>query len=424
MTFNGSAGSIAADFPYLDFPQPRREEINDDLDFLVYEDPSRSVITVDIIWRSGFRYHKKGSIPYMMSKMLMRGSKNRNAIGIANALEQYGAQLTIDAEQDIIGIHMKILAHDLDATLPLLTEILNTPTFLDKELVTLKEIVKSEVAQQHASPSFTAQEALRKAIFGRHHPYAYTPTEGDIDRVTTQELKRYYLDYRWNRPYIIITGNITSQRSRLIKKVLAGHIPITHQEVTAPDLQPGDQQQRIIHSNSKQSSVMMGQPTILYNHTDYADLFIANVLLGGFFGSRLMQTLREKKGYTYGIYSHMVPWEQNTYWCIATEVTQSATEEAIDAIKTEIIGLQSQLANKKEMELLRNYVLGRLLANFDSIFSLAKFYWTTCTHSMDMHYYQHLYERAKSITPERICEVAKLYFHVDKLHEVVVTSSH
>ena len=55
------------------------------------------------------------------------------------------------------------------------------------------------------------------------------------------------------------------------------------------------------------------------HHQDHAGLLIANELLGGFFGSRLMKNIREEKGFTYGIHSSIVNLKNDNFLVIATD---------------------------------------------------------------------------------------------------------
>src|SRR5690606_23829913 len=67
-----------------------------------------------------------------------------------------------------------------------------------------------------------------------------------------------------------------------------------------------------------QSSIKMGKRIIQRRHPDYIPVHFVNTLLGGFFGSRLMQNIREKEGLTYNIYSDLEPMFHDAYFIIGT----------------------------------------------------------------------------------------------------------
>ena len=58
------------------------------------------------------------------------------------------------------------------------------------------------------------------------------------------------------------------------------------------------------------------------HHPDFKKVQVLNTLFGGFFGSRLMDNIREDKGYTYGIYSYLQNHLQDGAWVISTEAGQ------------------------------------------------------------------------------------------------------
>ena len=55
-------------------------------------------------------------------------------------------------------------------------------------------------------------------------------------------------------------------------------------------------------------------------HPDFLGMQVVASVLGGYFGSRLMQNLREERGYTYGVVAAMVKFEQAGYFAVATQM--------------------------------------------------------------------------------------------------------
>ena len=72
----------------------------------------------------------------------------------------------------------------------------------------------------------------------------------------------------------------------------------------------------------------IGRPLFNKTHPDFCAFSVLNTILGDYFGSRLMSNIREDKGYTYGIGSHIVENSKFGYFVIGTEVgvqTRTAT---------------------------------------------------------------------------------------------------
>ncbi len=63
---------------------------------------------------------------------------------------------------------------------------------------------------------------------------------------------------------------------------------------------------------------------------------VVATVLGGYFGSRLMQNLRGRHGYTYGVMAAMVNFDRAGYLAIATQVASEHTADALREIYAEI----------------------------------------------------------------------------------------
>ena len=64
------------------------------------------------------------------------------------------------------------------------------------------------------------------------------------------------------------------------------------------------------NSQGVQAAIRIGRQLFNKNHPDYFNFQLLNTYLGGYFGSRLMTNIREDKGYTYGISSHLTVQEK------------------------------------------------------------------------------------------------------------------
>lgn len=93
-------------------------------------------------------------------------------------------------------------------------------------------------------------------------------------------------------------------------------------------------------------------------------MYVFNTLLGGYYGSNLMQNLREKNGLTYHIYSSLDTFMLDGYFLISTEVDKLRSPLAIREIYAEINRLKAKPVKASELQTVKNYLLGQLPAIF------------------------------------------------------------
>jgi predicted Zn-dependent peptidase len=147
---------------------------------------------------------------------------------------------------------------------------------------------------------------------------------------------------------------------------------------------------------------------------------LLNLILGGYFGSRLMKNIREEKGLTYGIYSAIEAYPYDACWYIDTEMNNDLCETGITEIYKELDRLRSELIGEKELKTAKNYLLGSFLRSIDGPFSLADRFKILKDFDLEYSYFYEFIEIIKNTTAERLKELANLYFKEEDLTRVVV----
>ncbi|RYD69266.1 MAG: insulinase family protein, partial [Sphingobacteriales bacterium] len=172
--------------------------------------------------------------------------------------------------------------------------------------------------------------------------------------------------------------------------------------------------------DSLQSAIRIGQLAINRKHEDFPGLQILNCVLGGYFGSRLMNNIREDKGYTYGIGSGIVSLKNAGYLFIATEVGADVCKAALTEIYKEVELLKSELVENEELELVRNYMLGSMLGSLENVFSHADKFKNIYFSGLNYEYYERYIDKVKTVTSVEIKDLANKYLTVETFSEVVV----
>ncbi len=175
--------------------------------------------------------------------------------------------------------------------------------------------------------------------------------------------------------------------------------------------------------NSLQAALRLVRRHIPRTNPDYNDCQMLNLILGGYFGSRLMDNLREDKGYTYGIGSNISDYSFGSDWVIGTEVKNGVKDDAVDQIYFEMKRLTEEPVDIEELTVARNYALGQILRSLDGAYNLLRYSDISVLNNYDYSLFYAAFERLRNITPEELMVSAKKYLNQDDWLTVVCGES-
>lgn len=406
-------------------PEAKSYMLDNGIPFYLIEAGTEDIMRLEFTFRAG---QVKENLPLLSSTcnmMLSEGSQNYSSEELNRSLDFYGVFLNQSAEKDRAGIVLYFLSKHIEKVLEFSHEILFRPVFPDAELNALMKkrlrwfMVNREKVQNLAIDKFF------ESVFGKQHPYGYQILEQDFEKITPAVLLDFHRKfYTPENMAIIISGKIHSQTAELLN-LHYGNTVLKSLINEDPVNLPAGEKLKTIHlekSGTVQTAIRIGSMTINKRHKDYPGLKVLDLILGGYFGSRLMKNIREEKGYTYGISSSLSSLDLTGYKVISTEVGQKYCRKTIDEIYSEIRILQTVPVKKEEMDVVRNYMSGEMVRMFDGPFALAESFKSAWEFGLDNSYYHSLAEKIKTITPDEIIELAKTYYNLDDLYEITVGS--
>lgn len=183
---------------------------------------------------------------------------------------------------------------------------------------------------------------------------------------------------------------------------------------------PALQGKLAIPREGMQTAIAIGCSTILPKKEEYMALYVANMLLGGYFGSKLMKLLREDRGYTYGIHSRLMPMRHATTFCITTETKREDAPKAVEAIYEVLRKLQEERVDEGSLASLKSYLEGHLLFGFDGPLMVVDRMRKVYLQQLDFSYYQRLHDTIQAIDGAKIQAMLAKHLPITKLSEVTV----
>ena len=169
-----------------------------------------------------------------------------------------------------------------------------------------------------------------------------------------------------------------------------------------------------------QSGVKIGFMAMESSHRDFLKFRFLTVLLGGYFGSRLMSNIREEKGYTYHIEAELDAYGSRNAFMISTETANEYVEPLVTEVYKEMERLKEQPVSKEELELVRNYTLGELCREYEGAFQKAEVFINARLSGEPFSFVNEYLDVVRTITAEELITLAQKYLLKHNMVEVVV----
>ena len=304
-------------------------------------------------------------------EMLLRGSKTKTEEELFYALEVLGVRVHTSANVDYDEVSLRTSIRNLDAALALLHEILFTPRMAQDDLTQWIEESKTDFAINLEDPAYLAARAFRQSLYGKEHFYGELIQPELYESLTLDQVLHYWQEnIVKNIPAVIVTGGLEKeQEADLIATLTSWGFTKNEASLHYGVLHPETGIVRSTVPSGTQVSMYMGCLLPRHPFEGEYDLRIAIALLGGVFSSRLMQNLREDKGYTYGIHSKMAFLYDTGRISIRTNVGNAYAAKAIEEIRNELCRMLTNPASEQELDVLRGQLFGDAMQALDGVWN-------------------------------------------------------
>ncbi|MDQ3288814.1 MAG: insulinase family protein [Pseudomonadota bacterium] len=301
----------------------------------------------------------------LLAGLLSEGTLERDSRAIAEAAQGFGGSVGASASGDGITLSGNALVSHAPGMLELMADIARSASFPDNEVVLAKANAVQALKAAEAQPAFKADRALLAATYG-DHPYARVqPTEAAIAMVTPAMLRNEHARrFRPDRALLVVTGRMDAGTAFKLAEEAFGDWKASGEGVAAVESARQEAPPKhvlIQRDGSVQSTVRLGRPAIPATHPDYVPMQLAGTVLGGSFSSRVMQNLREDKGYTYGARAGLSALREGGRVQAGADVRNEVTGAALKEFFHEFERLGTEPVQAQELEDTKRYVAGGYL---------------------------------------------------------------
>jgi zinc protease len=301
----------------------------------------------------------------LTAEMLDEGAGDRDALAIADELEQLGADLWLGSGRDGSQLSLQAPRENFSTALALAADVIIRPRLGTADWERVLGDRRTAVQQRRDQPEAVVNVVSDRLLFGDRHPYGL-PTEGiesTIGRLTLEHVRACHdTHYRPSHAWLVVAGDFDEAAlpGRLEETLGAWGSAPAPAPTTAPPLPPRPRLAIVDRPGAPQSIVRLVAPGTDRLSPDRPGLSMLNAILGGSFTSRLNFNLREKHGYTYGAASSFALLRHPGSFAARAAVFAESTAPAVHEMLAELSGLRERPVTAEEHAKARATLLMRV----------------------------------------------------------------
>lgn len=366
----------------------------------------------------------KPGVAYLAASLLDQGTTSKNAEQVASTIDSIGGAIGAGAGSDITFINAAVMKDSLGVALDLVSDLARHPAFANEEIDRQRQQIVSGLKVSYDDPDYLAGVVFDRLVYG-FHPYGKpdSGTPDSIAAITRDDLLAFHR--RWfgaNNAILAVVGDVTPDEAFDGAQRAFG----SWERVELPTIkteQPPPATRRVViidRPGAAQTEIRVGNTSLPRRHPDYLALDIATKILGGEGGNRLHRVLRSERGLTYGASADLNALKDTGDIVAETDTRSEKTAEALRIIVEEIVRLQRQRVQQRELSDAQEYLTGSFPLTVETPSAIALQVLNAVFYGLDLNELQTYRERVNTISVDDIQRVAQQYLHPDKLSIVLV----
>lgn len=386
-------------------------------------DGAEEVTMIEWVFNAGNSFENKNMVAAATNFLVRNGTTKKTAFEINEHFEYYGAYLNRSSQNETATVTLHCLSKHLKEILPVIRELITDSIFPEMELAIFKQNSIQRLAVDLRKGDFVANRLISQNLFGPNHPYGRVRTAEAIDAVTQEDLINFYNQCYINaRCSIFAAGKLHKDFENLLETYFGDLLLNENLPSIIYKAERATEKKSRINNDAEavQGSIRIARPFPNKHHPDFKKVKVLNALFGGFFSSRLMNNIREEKGYTYGIHSFLESHISESAWVISTEAGKDVCEAAIDEVYKEMKILREKVVDEEELLLIKNYMMGINLGDVDGPLHVISRWKDIILNNLDENYFDEYINTIKNISAGELKELANKYLLPEEFFELVV----
>jgi len=345
----------------------------------------------------------------LLAATLLLGTEARSRTQVDAELAMVGGDLDASVDPQRLGITGSVLSTGLPVLLDVLAQSLTEPAFRRHDVLGERDRLVEHLAIAASQPSVVARQYLQERRFGTHPVTREMPDAAAVAGVSAAALRTLQQKALVpNGSTLVLVGDLEPARAiDQVEVALAGwKSTATARVVQTPNAVRGGAVKAFHRERAVQSQVRLSAAGLERTDPDYPAGQLANLVYGGYFSSRLVENIREDKGFTYSAGSSFEFWPSRAAVTVSFDTNSISTAAALLEARYELGRLALGPPSEKEVESARNYALGTLATSLATQAGYASTLSSLAGLGLDVEWLREHPARLAAVTVDEVARVA------------------
>ena len=292
---------------------------------------------------------EEDGISHFIEHMMFKGTKTRSAFDISDEMDRIGAQTNAFTGKDLTCYYAKSTTENAAKAFEILADIFLNSTFPEDEMVREKGVIIEEISMNEDTPDDLCLDMLSEAYYGREgYGRNILGPRANVTRFTKADVDKYMAArYTTDNIVIAMAGNIDIHLAEELAEKYFGELRATKRD------------ERVVPVNLKHCSLIrykdieqvhfaLAFPSVKRYDRLFDATQVMNSVLGGSMSSRLFQTVREKLGLAYTVYSYGTAYAHSGTLVVYAGVNAENYMKSVEAVYKCIEDIKRKNISKEE----------------------------------------------------------------------------
>lgn len=350
-------------------PRLEKAELDNGLTVIAVRKAGTPLVEVRLRVPFGVRTPTHAARAEVLAATLLLGTGRRARQQVDAELALVGGHLDASVDPQRVLISGSVLSHGLSTVLDVLADSLTDPAFRRHDVLGERERLVEQITIAASQPSTVARTFLQQRRFGRHPAAWDMPDPALVAAVSPAGLRSMHEKALVPRgSTLVLVGDLTPASAiSAVRAALTGWSGTdAAQALSTPPAVQGAALRAVHRAGAVQSQVRLSAAALERTDPDYPASQLANLVYGGYFSSRLVENIREDKGYTYSAHSTLEFWPGRAAVTVSFDTTTPSTAPALLEARYELGRLALVPPKEAEVTAARNYALGTLATSLST----------------------------------------------------------